>query len=129
MSSSYPRIDFQSIDFSLVVADVGISMEKARRPHRPIVLGKAFRLCDMFTVAMTQQPLLLDHTSECSCASATSCCVCGQGPFDDVRCVYDELPPGMRRDVCPVRCRLGKGTKHTLPMFSSTVSSFQRSAV
>ena len=26
---------------------------------------------------MTQQALLLDQTSECSCASATSCCVCG----------------------------------------------------
>ena len=29
------------------------------------------------TVAMTQQALLLDQTSECSCALATSCCVCG----------------------------------------------------
>ena len=77
MPSAYPRIDFHSIDFSLVLADVGIAMEKARKPHCPNVLAKALRLYDMFTVSMTQQALLLDQTSECSCASATSCCVCG----------------------------------------------------
>ena len=52
-------------------------MEKARKAHRPNVLANALRLFDMFTVAMMQQALLLDQTSECSCASATSCCVCG----------------------------------------------------
>ena len=77
MSSAYPRIDFHNIDFSLVLADVGMATEKARKAHRPNLLAKALRLYDMFTVAMTQQALLLDQTSECSCASATSCCVCG----------------------------------------------------
>ena len=74
---AHPRIDFHSIDFSLVLADVGIAMENGRKAHRPHVPAKVFRLYDMFTVAMTQQALLLDQTSECTCASATSCCVCG----------------------------------------------------
>ena len=77
MPSENPRIDFHNIDFSLVLADVGIAMEKARKAHRPNVLANALRLYDMFTVAMTQQALLLDQTSECTCAAATSCCVCG----------------------------------------------------
>ena len=74
--SAYPRIDFHNIDFSLVLADVGIAMEKARKAHRPNVPANALGLYDMFTVAMTQRALLLDQTSECSCASATSCRVC-----------------------------------------------------
>ena len=71
MPSAYPRIDFHNIDFSLVLADVGIAMEKARKAHRPNVPPNALRRNDMFTVAMKQQALLLDQTSECSCASAT----------------------------------------------------------
>ena len=66
-----------NIDFSFVLADVGSAMEKARKAHRPNIPANALRLYDMFTVAMTQQALLLDQTSECSCASATSCCVYG----------------------------------------------------
>ena len=34
MPSAHPRIDFHSIDFSLVLADVGIAMERARKAHR-----------------------------------------------------------------------------------------------
>ena len=77
MPSAYPRIDAHNIDFSPVLADVGIAMEKARKAHRPNVFADALRLYDMFTVAMTQQALLLDPTSEPSCAAATSSCVCG----------------------------------------------------
>ena len=40
-------IDFHSIDFSLVLADVGIAMEKARKARRPKVPAKALRLHDM----------------------------------------------------------------------------------
>ena len=46
------------------------------KAHRPNVPAQALRLYNMFTVVMTQQAVLLDQTSECSCASATSCCVC-----------------------------------------------------
>ena len=72
MSSAYSRLDFHGMGFSLVLADVGIAMEKARKAHRPYLLAKVLRLFDIFTVAMTQQALLLDQTSECSCASATA---------------------------------------------------------
>ena len=78
MPSAYPRIDFHNVDLSLVLDDVGLAMEKIRKAHRPNVLANALRLYDMFTAAMTQQALLLDQTSECSCASATSCCDCGR---------------------------------------------------
>ena len=57
--------------------NIGIGTEKARKAHRPNVPAKALILYDMFTVTMTQQALLLDQTSECSCASASSCCFCG----------------------------------------------------
>ena len=57
-----PRIDFHSLDFSLVLADAGV--EKARKAC------KGLRLYDMFTVAMTQQALLMEHTDGSSCASA-----------------------------------------------------------
>ena len=77
MPSAYPRIDLHCIDFSLVLADVGMAMEKAHKANRPCVLARVLKIHDMLTVAMTQQALLLDETSECSCASATSCCVCG----------------------------------------------------
>ena len=53
------------------------AMEKAPKAYRPNVLANALRLYDMFTVAMTQQALLLDQASECLCASATSCFDCG----------------------------------------------------
>ena len=75
--AAYPPVGFHSIDFPLVLADVEIAMEKARKAHHPHVLAKALRLYDMFTVAMTQQALSLDQTSDRSCATATSCCVCG----------------------------------------------------
>ena len=54
-----------------------MAMEKARKAHRPCVFAKVLRLYDMFTNIMTQQAVLLDQTSECSCASAAPCCVCG----------------------------------------------------
>ena len=41
MPSARPRIDFHNLDFSLVLADVGIAMEKARKAHRSYVLAKA----------------------------------------------------------------------------------------
>ena len=41
MPSAHPRIDFHNLDFSLVLADVGIAMEKARKAHRSYVLAKA----------------------------------------------------------------------------------------
>ena len=47
MPSSYPRNDFHSIDFSLVLADVGTAMEKARKAHRPHAPAKVLRLYDM----------------------------------------------------------------------------------
>ena len=49
MPSAYPHIDFHSVDFSLMLADAGIAMEKARKGHRPYVFGKVLRLYDMFT--------------------------------------------------------------------------------
>ena len=35
MPGVYPRIDFHSIDFSLMLADVGMETEKAHKAHRP----------------------------------------------------------------------------------------------
>ena len=38
MPSAYQRIDFHNIDSLLLLADVGIAMEKARKAHRPMYL-------------------------------------------------------------------------------------------
>ena len=60
----------------------------------------------------SRSPRRSNETSKCSCASATSCCVCGHA--DDEAFLA----------TCATRMM-----KHSLPMFSSVVSFFQRSAV
>ena len=44
MSSAYSRLDFHGMDFSLVLAEVGIAMETARIAHRPYLVAKVLRL-------------------------------------------------------------------------------------
>ena len=53
MPGAYTRIDFHSIGFFLVLADVGIAMEKARKAHWPNVLANIFKgaLCEVCLAA------------------------------------------------------------------------------
>ena len=81
---------------------------------------------------MTQQALLLDQTNERSCASATSCCVSGHADEEAFLTTCATCMMNYHKECVEAFVQnvvgAGQGIKHTLPMFSSVVSYFQRRA-